>query len=377
MPPVSPTNQSAPTLPVRSKKGHKILIAFVVFVLIFILLVYIGNKFPSNEVGQGCQHSGQDSTIFTSPPEIDQSKSESYLSYNNCVVFLTEKSERTYFDYMTEADPTSFKILASRYAADKNNVYYQRNILKGISPEILKSLDQSTLVFGQDGTIKDKDNVYLYGIKVNNADPSSFGLMSFPAVSNYESVFPNTMYYQDKNYIYALQAYIYSGFNQVMKINQNASSTFQVVRMDNVDKASIVYDYAGVASDKNHVYFYGKIIPNSTPGSFQGYGSYYYRSGSEIYYLNPDDPSLNPPISTDTNNFHILSGSYYGYAVDSNDVFYQGQLLQGVNPKGFHFVESTSAISNPDGVIPPEDIGVDKNGNMYYGVTLSSKVPNK
>ncbi len=85
-------------------------------------------------------------------------KNSEFLSKDKYSVYRRSFNEA---EKIKNADPLTFKMLDGGYAKDKNNVYYQYDILKGIDPSTFEILDKRR------GYIKDKNNVYKVGLKNN------------------------------------------------------------------------------------------------------------------------------------------------------------------------------------------------------------------
>ncbi len=109
------------------------------------------------------------------------------------------------------------------YYLDKNNVYYNRNIIKDANVNTFKYIN----IFNA----KDKNNVYYKGKTINNADPSTFTMLN----------------YYDNDY----------------------------------------YDYCyGYAKDKNNVYYEGKMISSVDSDTFVRLGDYFSKDKNNVYDRN-------------------------------------------------------------------------------------------
>lgn len=85
------------------------------------------------------------------------------------------------------ADEVTFTVLSDeQYAKDKNNVYYQGDIIVGA--------DASTFVLIKGGPYsKDKNHVYLRGTKVINADPNTFTVIEYLYARDKKGVYCGTV----------------------------------------------------------------------------------------------------------------------------------------------------------------------------------------
>ena len=110
-----------------------------------------------------------------------------------------------------------FSILAiSNFSIKNGKVFYENKYGK----EIVKKADSKTFeILPRKDFAKDKNHVYMSGIKLENADPATFKKL-------------DGMYAKDKNSVYVLW----------YKIREADPATFQILN-------------SGYSKDKNHVYF--------------------------------------------------------------------------------------------------------------------------
>ena len=99
---------------------------------------------------------------------------------------------------------------------DKNNVYYQGTKIQGADPNTFDVLEN--------GYFKDKNSVYFYGNKIKGVDPNTFEILEYD-------------YFKDKNNVYYKR-------EQIKGADPNTFET---------DKNN------GEAKDKNHKYRFGKV----------------------------------------------------------------------------------------------------------------------
>jgi len=129
--------------------------------------------------------------------------------------------------------------IASHFIKDKNNVYYQGEKIQGADPSTFKAL-------GED-YFKDKNNVYQLIMPKEKKIPNIAGLCDLSkfegSVKKMEKADPNTFealgngYFKDKNSVYYYKE----------KVKRADPNTF---------KTNNSY---GEAEDKNHKYYLGKV----------------------------------------------------------------------------------------------------------------------
>ena len=88
------------------------------------------------------------------------------------------------------ADAKTFEVFEDgEYAKDKNNVYYEENVLNEADPKSFKSLSKISSGLG-----KDKNKLYFFKDKVNNIDIKTLEIMADEFL----------IYLKDKNGVYIL-----------------------------------------------------------------------------------------------------------------------------------------------------------------------------
>lgn len=90
---------------------------------------------------------------------------ENYGIEDGEVYYINRKIER--------ADAKTFEVFEDgEYAKDKNNVYYEENVLNEADPKSFKSLSKISSGLG-----KDKNSVYYIGKKIAEVNPKNFKVL--------------------------------------------------------------------------------------------------------------------------------------------------------------------------------------------------------
>jgi len=133
-------------------------------------------------------------------------------------------------------DPSTTKKINNRYIADKNNIYdfqeYQnREIVDSLISIPYQNIDNLTIL--EDKFLLFDNNVIYDGVRITNADVSSFEVIQYP-------------YSKDKNHVF------YHGD----VIEKADPKTFSIFKKSYYSK------------DKNHVFVYGKLLKEADVATF-------------------------------------------------------------------------------------------------------------
>jgi hypothetical protein len=333
---------------------------------------------------------GADSSSFI-VLKNDYAKDKNYVYYNGKI--------------LERVDPASFVILNNDYVKDKNAVYYKNIKIDFSDPKtftIMKSGYSKDKNFAYNGEKmildakgsefieikeiygrlyhKDKENVYLKGVKIEGADPKTFLVIDHEYSKDKKYVYYNGEnigerdyktfirlswrdYTKDKNHIYF----------ENMKINGIDKESFEVIdapyskdknyiyyrteRVDNadIDSFEIIEDSKfydnDYYKDKNYVFFRGKSLAGVNPSEFKRLGkyTYYYSDGTHLYYGGKRMDHI------DYKTFVIYDG--IGYSKDKNNVYYEDKIVENADPVTFREIK-------------------DKNGNRKYIVDKNNVYDN-
>lgn len=149
----------------------------------------------------------------------------------------------TRFDTLPGADPATFKPVTKWLGHDSQRVYYLNRLVPGVDVATLKPVHKPVF--------KDKNDYYYEASPVHVADMKSFKILKW----SYGSFWA-----KDAQYAY----------HDTLRIEADVK-TFKVLN-------------SAVAKDKNHVYYFGEIIPDADPATFKPIGnSIYNRDKSHIW----------------------------------------------------------------------------------------------
>lgn len=215
----------------------------------------------------------------------------------------------------TFLDPSTVRILSPRYAVDKSGVWALDDANYKIgADQATFSLLGSTFKEIEWGYAKDKNNVYINGEKILNADAESFMLLSNPDASF-------SGYAKDRHNIYYIDNII-----------------------PNVDIRSFILLGNSYAKDKNNVYYEGKVVKDADVNTFVLVGRY----AKDNKHVFLGSHMLHIEIVPAT--FEVLIGDHYRWVIkDSERVYFQdyqgyrdyeptSRLLMGVDAPTFQFV---------------------------------------
>ena len=166
------------------------------------------------------------------------------------------------------ADAKTFEVFEDgEYAKDKNNVYYEENVLNEADPKSFKLLTKISY-----GLSKDKNNLYFLGNKVDNIDVKTLEIMTDEF----------SIYLKDKNGVYIL--FSYNGGVPVDLDNVIMSPKI----LKNVDKQTFQLIGGGYSKDKNSVYYIGKKIDGVVPQNVKILKDYIFIDGKNcLLYTSP------------------------------------------------------------------------------------------
>lgn len=238
--------------------------------------------------------------------------------------FAKDKDHIFFAGKIADIDKNTFEEISDFYFKDKNFVYYVERV--GIS-YTLKRVDADVVSFkvfvasGLDSYTLDKNNVYYNGEIIKGVKPDSFGFVSTPEeVSRMGGKGGPDMtkfYIKDSDHI------IYRG---------------KIVYGADVKSFSTIYTggyFQEYGKDKSHVYYQNSLIDDADPNTFVPQSPQIYegcRKGlygidsKGVYFKNFK------MIGADPNTFKALIN---GYGKDSNHVYFDGVIQEALSPDEF------------------------------------------
>ncbi|PCI24751.1 hypothetical protein COB57_03160 [Candidatus Peregrinibacteria bacterium] len=256
-------------------------------------------------------------------PEPEFYMSGEDVSYNNKDVIHSDVKTFEYYDEKTQIfipiDKKVYHDYSSRYeehyGKDKNRVYYidyeptgDADIITDADPKTFYvfpgskecdypstfSINEEEFLFSS-GYSKDKNQVYLRGNVIKNADPSSFEFIT-------------CVYTKDKNHVYVHGKVIEEAHPQ----------TFQMTE-------------TGIAHDGESVFLGTKKIKNTDPYTFEHLEYNYDRDKDSIFYNREILPIA------DRESFEITDINQI--AKDKNHVFHHGKVMTSMDSKSLKKIQ--------------------------------------
>lgn len=193
----------------------------------------------------------------------------------------------------------------------------------------LEGADAETFkTFGFSGVYgKDKNHVYLSGLKIQEAEPGSFKILE----ATYQ-------YARDAKHLYAGTRkigdhpdgfkFLGAGFAV-----DGQSAFFRGELIDGADGSSFeLMDDKGIyAKDRQHIFYIGKMIPDSHSASFKKIKHSFYADKHAVYYTSNRIPGA------DEMTFKVLSDRY---AKDAEQVYYTYKTIPMASPQSFEIRKS-------------------------------------
>jgi hypothetical protein len=362
--------------------------------------------------GVGSSYAHDKNNLYRKGIKIrNHNSADQYKIIGDSFIIINQNLIYYYYDKVKNIDPLTFKLIGISgsylYTKDKDNLYYQ--------DEILKLADPQTFHYINYGYSKDKDNVYYQDEILKLADPQTFSMVTYHSANNqYEFRYPYRpgviidvsldyhnyyiqMYYADKNNVYFKDKIIESADPETFqyigngrakdknnvyfkdKIIESAevekydtieayspldiaeyffSEFLQNETSNNADTGSFKYLGDNYAKDINNVYYYDGdisqqevvVLSGADPETFKKLADNYYQDQESIYYLGV------PLLNADINSFKILQS---GFSKDQNQVYFTNQIISSADPQSFIVLDHF------------HDYAKD-NSHVYSGATLLS-----
>ena len=314
---------------------------------------------------------------------FEKASREIFYRDKNSVYYVDISEEKSVLKKLEGADAKTFQ--AGILSKDKNNVYYDTEILKDVSPNGFKILNMMPLIM--------KDNKNVYYLDMNEDDKVTpiilnFKDMDIATFEAVENIYYSNLYYKDKNNIYS----ILKDFNEKIrleKLNGANPKTFEIFdnyakddknvyiygnKLDGIEAKTFEALSDEIVKDKNGLYFLEADIENESFeikvqklkldgidlrsfGSVDG-SDYYYKDKNSIYYKKND--SLSKIKNADVKTFETLSEYPGYYAKDKNNVYFKGINLEKIDSKSFEIMQN-NFVKDKNGVYIIEENENDKN----------------
>lgn len=238
-------------------------------------------------------------------------------------LFPNWKTDDTYIYYNNDpvggSDVATFKALNNEFAQDKNWIYVWGSPMFDVDRKTFKIISGSYAA--------DKDRIYSGSSPIPNADLATFQVVDSDSGLS-----------KDKEFVYSHD-----------RVVEGADpDTFNVIKG------------TPYAQDKNGVYFGSTFLGQ---GDIAVLGKLYIRIGNRIFLGDVEVTS-----APDAQTFKGLSEFY---AIDSQNVYFQGYTIPGADPNTFEFIKFDG-----DARLPPpyakDKNGVYREGQLVEGVDLET-----
>ncbi|MCK5590477.1 MAG: DKNYY domain-containing protein [Candidatus Pacebacteria bacterium] len=285
---------------------------------------------------------------------------------------------------ISEADYNSFEFVGSLYAKDKNNVYYVG------PPYIIAEADPESFVYLGEGYLgegyaKDDNSYYYMNKRTDNLDSG------FLSTLNKEFLFKEAGLVNFE-YFEKLGDYYIQVDDRVLYLVRDESGRGVLKEIKEADVKTFTYSFLGwsdgYATDKNHVYFEGNILPLVDSKTFeivpffQKEGSYFIKDKDRVYSQHGEIIKGIKPMNCTEDNFEgcgmsvnspVYINPVYGYSFSYTgdmQLVATGHIPSDLTSKGIVSMEDLN-MSDGDSLLI---IDLESGDNIIYTISeLSSK----
>lgn len=283
--------------------------------------------------------------------------------------YIADKSKAYYCDKksvqaLENVNPLGLRV-RSRLASDNVSVYF-----KGILIQGLNGAEVDIEYYNFCGYLQDKNSVFYYLDKVD-ANPATFKALDFGYGSDGNYLFFKDKKIREGNFQSVISLFDSSiagtshkiDINDIIELggsfrklkNKIYYSSFLIKDADAETFHTLTVDtptgpiYTNYASDKNHVYYKDKILPEGNKDAFcillhPDYDTIVdYIPGTavdlkNVYYRGEIIPDIDPAV---IRPFMIHRAWYAG-----NDIIYKGKVIKGIDLENFHKIEGDIYTDN-------------------------------
>jgi hypothetical protein len=205
--------------------------------------------------------------------------------------------------------------------------------IEGADSETFKVISES-----DESYLADKNFVYFYGSKLENADVNTFELLDFGYAKDKNSVY----FSGDSTKMEGVEAESFQVLNEYYTKDKNAVYfgagdymwSIQQVKNVDVETFETIDGQAFYAKDKNNIYFsdggaIAKVIENTDPQTFEVLGNNYSKDKNSVYSKDKLMPNA------DLDSFKLLK---HHYAKDEANVYYGDKILTDADPSTFKII---------------------------------------
>ena len=234
-------------------------------------------------------------------------------------------------------DPVTFEDLNGNFYKDKNGVYYEGMLMKGIDSKSFEPFVNYTHV-------KDKNGIYSFYQKENEVVVEKVEISPEIDLKTLQPIENYSEYSKDKNNVYYhfqkiggadIKTFEPEGYSigkdkmgvyyETRKVNGVDVNSFEVLKND-------------FFKDKNNVYYKNKKLEIFKPKNFEVIDYSLVKQNEDLYYFTEDENNNTKFVPLESKNvdidtFQILDDDY---AKDKNNTYYKGKIFKEADVKTLH-----------------------------------------
>jgi len=217
-----------------------------------------------------------------------------YVKDKNSVYLLEidRDKEEVLITKIINSDINTFEYIWDWYSRDKNNIYYNWEIVIDFNPAYFKKLSNYY--------IKDDKNLFYNNLKIKWVNINNI------------SVLDKEWWYikDDKN--------VYFYWSKIIWCDAN---TFTFIKNKKWKEIKIwdSYDYFYIWKDKNYIFIWNEAIENADVNTFEYIKDWYSKDKDSVFYYEKEINLANPKT------FEVLE---YWYSKDDKNVYYYWELIK-------------------------------------------------
>ena len=176
-----------------------------------------------------------------------------------------------------EADRTTFVPLSGNYAKDKTHVFYRNEVISNADPETFETLSWYYA--------KDKNHIYQYEKIVDDVDMKSFIPMKGYFGKDQRHVYCYEKIVKNLNpSTFKIYSDAYIGDDKtILWYGSNCYGEPEMLLNPDIPTFTVLgYTYA---KDKQHVYYYSKVMEDADPTTFQHLDFYFDKDKDTVYHF--------------------------------------------------------------------------------------------
>ncbi len=270
--------------------------------------------------------------LFNGAKAVNAKLSNQYYYQKGAVVYVSMGNFFSLGAHPIEgADPNTFEVLNYNYAKDRNGIYYQEELLSGLSDHNLQFFSPYTK-FGDEQTaysyVKDDKKVFYLGDEMKQADA-----LSFEYLWGDYSLDKNYIFYGDKMMRPRGGSYdTIKGDEQADYIRVDDTVYYKGEKLVGVDTQHFRVLSKELSKDAYRVYYRGEAIDQADAQSFEPINNFFSKDKHRLYYEEKPLPHSDP---------HSYQYIDEYFSKDKHQVYYFSIIILGVD--AMHFSSSDAS----------------------------------